>query len=151
MVEELAARAGMPMPRVFLMHEPQPNAFATGRNPEHGVVAVTTGILQPLDERELRGVPGARAGPHQEPRHPGLQHRGHGGRGRHLPGARGGLLRRGEPDDEGPSPVQTLLLALVAPLAATLIQLGIPARASTARTRPARRSPATPRRWPGPW
>ena len=55
-VSELAPRAAIPMPRVCIMPEDQPNAFATGRNPKHGVVAVTEGILRILDERELRGV-----------------------------------------------------------------------------------------------
>jgi heat shock protein HtpX len=130
LVQELSARAGLPMPRVFLMHDPQPNAFATGRDPAHGVVAVTTGLLQLLDERELRGV---------------LAHELAHIKNRdillssiaatvaaavtylaHAAGFMGHLfVGRGEGEEEGPSPVQMLLLALVAPLAATLIQLGI--------------------------
>jgi heat shock protein HtpX len=55
-VAELAARANIPMPRVFIVPGDQPNAFATGRNPRHGVVAVTEGLLHALDRREVRGV-----------------------------------------------------------------------------------------------
>jgi heat shock protein HtpX len=56
LVGELAGRAGLPMPRVFLMDNPQPNAFATGRNPEHAAVAVTTGLLNTLSRDEVAGV-----------------------------------------------------------------------------------------------
>jgi heat shock protein HtpX len=56
LVRELAQRAGLPMPRVYLMDNPQPNAFATGRNPEHAAVAVTTGLLQMLSRDEIAGV-----------------------------------------------------------------------------------------------
>src|ERR1041384_5985208 len=56
LVSELAARASLPMPRVFVMDNPQPNAFATGRNPQHGAVAVTTGLLGMLSRDELAGV-----------------------------------------------------------------------------------------------
>jgi heat shock protein HtpX len=55
-VEELARRNEMPMPRLYVSPEPQPNAFATGRGPKHAVVAVTQGILEVLDDDELRGV-----------------------------------------------------------------------------------------------
>jgi heat shock protein HtpX len=55
-IQELSEAAGIPKPRVFIVPSPQPNAFATGRNPEHGVVAVTEGIMNMLDPRELRGV-----------------------------------------------------------------------------------------------
>jgi heat shock protein HtpX len=130
MVEELSRRAGLPKPRVFLMPEAQPNAFATGRDPEHGVVAVTTGLLQMLDEREVRGV---------------LAHELAHIKNRdilvstiaaavasavtylaHAVGLFGSMfMGRDEDEGEGLSPLQTLALALVAPLAATVIQLGI--------------------------
>jgi heat shock protein HtpX len=128
MVRELAARARLPMPRVFLIDDPQPNAFATGRDPAHGVVAVTSGILDLLSPRELRGV---------------LAHELAHIRNRdiliatiaacatgvityaaHAVGFFGAANRE---DEEGghASPFAGILMALAAPLAATLIQLGI--------------------------
>jgi heat shock protein HtpX len=56
LVGSLAARAGLPMPRVYVVENATPNAFATGRNPDHAAVAVTTGLLQVLDRQELEGV-----------------------------------------------------------------------------------------------
>src|SRR5919201_4955160 len=56
LVRELAQRAGLPMPRVYVMDNPQPNAFATGRNPQHAAVAATTGLLQMLSRDEIAGV-----------------------------------------------------------------------------------------------
>ena len=56
LVAELAGRAQLPMPKVYLMDNPQPNAFATGRDPHHAAVAVTTGLLQMLNREELAGV-----------------------------------------------------------------------------------------------
>jgi heat shock protein HtpX len=56
MVENLSITAGLPMPRIYVIEDPAPNAFATGRNEKHAVVAFTTGILQILDKNELEGV-----------------------------------------------------------------------------------------------
>lgn len=55
-VENLSITAGLPMPKIFIVNDPSPNAFATGRDPEHAVVAATTGLLQILDRTELEGV-----------------------------------------------------------------------------------------------
>lgn len=129
-VAELAARAGIPKPRVFLIPEAQPNAFATGRNPAHGVVAVTSGILELLDQRELRGVL-AHELAHVSNRDvlissiaatvaAAVTYLAH------AVGFFGSMfLGRGDDDEGGVSGAQALLLMLVAPLAATLIQLGI--------------------------
>lgn len=56
LVAELAARGGLPMPKVYIIENPQPNAFATGRNPENAAVAATTGLLQMLNRDEIAGV-----------------------------------------------------------------------------------------------
>ena len=56
LVNRLASRAGLPMPRVYIIPQPSPNAFATGRNPSHAAVAATEGILRVLDDQELEGV-----------------------------------------------------------------------------------------------
>jgi heat shock protein HtpX len=56
MVSQLASNAGLPMPKIFIAEDPSPNAFATGRNPEHGVICFTTGILSLLNKDELAGV-----------------------------------------------------------------------------------------------
>lgn len=58
MVEQLSRNAGLPMPKTYIIQNPAPNAFATGRNPSHAAVAVTTGIMQLLDRNELMGVLG---------------------------------------------------------------------------------------------
>ena len=124
MVAELAARAGIPTPRLYLINEAQPNAFATGRNPEHAVVAVTAGILEVLDRRELRGVL-AHELAHVENRDILVSSIAATVAAAITSVAHAvGFFGLGS-DDDGPSPAQSLLLAIVAPLAATLIQLGI--------------------------
>jgi heat shock protein HtpX len=127
MVRELAQRAGLPMPRVFIIQEDQPNAFATGRNPEHAAVAATTGIMQVLTPRELRGVMA------HELAH--VKHRdtlistisatlaGAISSVAHLGMLFGGQNRDGE--QGGSNPLVAILVMLFAPLAAMLIQFAI--------------------------
>ncbi len=127
MVEELALRAEIPKPRVYLIPDPQPNAFATGRNPERGVVAVSSGLLQTMGERELRGV---------------IAHEIAHIKNRDILiatmaamlasgiGALANLLSFGlffgrSDGEEGEGGAGSLLAILVAPLAATLVQLGV--------------------------
>ena len=69
-VAQLAARAHLPMPKVYVIESDQPNAFATGRNPEHAAVAATTGLLRILDEREIARRDRPRTHPCAQPRHP---------------------------------------------------------------------------------
>jgi heat shock protein HtpX len=130
MVAELAERAGIPKPRVFVIPEAQPNAFATGRNPRHGVVAVTEGIMSLLDRRELRGVLAHELG-HIKNRDilvstlaaVGASMVSYLGHALSF-GALFGGSRDSESSDSG-SADGGILVALVAPLAATLVQLGI--------------------------
>ena len=130
MVEELSARAEIPKPRVYVMPEAQPNAFATGRNPKHGVVAITEGLVQLLDRRELRGVI-AHELAHIKNRDILVSSVAAAAATMITYVAQaislGSLLGGGgqSDDDEGGNGSGGLLLALVAPLAATLIQLGI--------------------------
>jgi heat shock protein HtpX len=130
MVEELAARAGIPKPRVYLLPDDQPNAFATGRNPEKGVVAVTQGLVHLLDERELRGVI-AHELAHIKNRDILVSSIAAAAATAITYVANalsfGSLFGGGRSDEDGESssPLTGLLVALVAPLAATLIQLGI--------------------------
>ncbi|MDR3299702.1 MAG: zinc metalloprotease HtpX [Candidatus Accumulibacter sp.] len=124
-VRELAQRAGLPMPRVYLIDETQPNAFATGRNPQHAAVAATTGILNMLTAREIRGVMA------HELAH--VQHRDIliSTISATVAGAISSLARFamffGGRDSAGrrANPLASLAVALLAPLAAALIQMAI--------------------------
>lgn len=125
LVQELAANAGLPMPRVYLINEDAPNAFATGRNPQHAAVAATTGILRVLTERELRGVMA------HELAH--VKHRDIliSTVSATMAGAIGMLANFamifGGRDEEGRpvNPVVSILVMILAPIAASLIQMAI--------------------------
>ncbi|MBI2961248.1 MAG: zinc metalloprotease HtpX [Betaproteobacteria bacterium] len=123
MVRELSQAAGLPMPRVYLIDEAQPNAFATGRNPEHAAVAATTGILQLLSARELRGVIA------HELAH--IKHRDIliSTISATVAGAISALAQFGmffgSRDGERSNPVVSILIMIVAPIAAMLIQFAI--------------------------
>jgi heat shock protein HtpX len=125
MVQDLAARAELPMPRVFIINDESPNAFATGRNPEHAAVAATTGIMKVLSERELRGVMA------HELAH--VKHRDIliSTVSATMAGAISMLANFamffGGRDSEGRSrnPIVGILVMLLAPLAASLIQMAI--------------------------
>ena len=125
LVKELVGKAGLPMPKVFLINEESPNAFATGRNPENASVAATTGILKILSNRELRGVMA------HELAH--VQHRdilistvaatmaGAISALANFAMFFGGRISEGRPSN----PIASLLVAILAPIAASLIQMSI--------------------------
>lgn len=127
-VRRLAQKAGMPMPRVYIIEEDQPNAFATGRNPSHAAVAVTTGIMRILSAEELAGVIG------HELSH--IRHRDIliSTIAATIAGAISYLAqmaqwaaffgRRGD-DEEGSSPAAALIMMIVGPIAALIVQMAI--------------------------
>ena len=123
MVRELAQRAELPMPRVYLIDEAQPNAFATGRNPEHAAVAATTGILQLLSTRELRGVMA------HELAH--VRHRDilistiSATVAAAISSLANFFMFFGGSRDDRPNPIVGILVMILAPLAAMLIQMAI--------------------------
>lgn len=129
LVASLAARAGIPKPRVYVVDDPTPNAFATGRNPEHAAVAVTTGILEVLDRYELEGVIAHELG-HIKNRDILI-----GSIAAVMAGAisylatmaQWSMLFGGSRSDEegGSNPLVMLVTLIVAPLAASLIQMAI--------------------------
>jgi len=128
-VERLTRKAGLPMPRIYVIPSDSPNAFATGRNPEHAAVAVTEGILRILDRRQLEGV---------------LAHELSHVRNRDILIATvaasvagliaalghaiqwGAILGMGRSrDDEGGNPIAAIAWALLAPLIAMIVQLAV--------------------------
>lgn len=131
LLDQLAGRAELPRPKLYLVDSPTPNAFATGRSPEHAAVAVTTGLLEQLDRRELSGVL-AHELAHVKNRDTlimtvaatlagVLTHVAQ------LAFFWGGALtgRQDDGDEEHGSGLATLGVLLVAPIAATLLQLAI--------------------------
>jgi heat shock protein HtpX len=132
MTFRLAQRANLPMPKVYIIPDPSPNAFATGRNPSHAAVAATQGIMQVLSEHELEGV---------------IAHELAHVRNRDIlissvaatmaaaimfaaqtaqfAAMFGGYGGRGEDRDRGNNPIALLAMIILAPLAATLIQMAI--------------------------
>jgi len=125
MVRELAERAGLPMPKVYIIDEAQPNAFATGRNPEHAAVAATTGIIQLLSARELRGVM-AHELAHVKHRDILISTISATMAGAISALANFAMLFGGRSEDGRPAnPLAGLLVAFLAPLAASLIQMAI--------------------------
>jgi heat shock protein HtpX len=128
-VRRLAQKANMPMPRVYIIHAEQPNAFATGRNPKHAAVAVTTGIMNILSPEELSGVIG------HELAH--IKHRDIliSTVAATIAGAISYLAQmaqwlfifggfRGD-DDEGGHPIVALLMMIIAPIIALIVQMAI--------------------------
>jgi heat shock protein HtpX len=124
MVAELAGRAELPMPRVFIMDNPQPNAFATGRNPQNAAVAVTTGLVQSLSREELAGVVA-----HE------LAHIKHHDTllmtitatiaGAISMLAQFGMFFGGNRNNNGPGIIGSLAMMILAPLGAMLVQMAI--------------------------
>jgi heat shock protein HtpX len=131
-VERLTVRASLPMPKVYIIPDPSPNAFATGRNPAHAAVAATEGILKVLSEHELEGVIA------HELAH--VKHRDilissiaatiaaaiiMAARMAQFAAMFGGYGGRGDDRDRGNNPLALLAMIILAPLAAALIQMAI--------------------------
>lgn len=126
MVAQLAQRAQLPMPKVYIIEDATPNAFATGRNPENGVVAVTTGITHILSKDELAGVI-AHELAHIKNRDTLISA---------ISATMAGAISMiadmfrwmsifGSNDEDAPNPIAMIALSIITPLAATLIHMGI--------------------------
>lgn len=128
MVEEMAANAGIPTPRLYVIDQDSPNAFATGRNPENAVVAVTSGIMRILTPDELRGVIAHEIG-HIANRDILIQSVAAVLAGAIMMIANmmqwAAIFGFGNDDEEGVNPIAAIALAIIAPVAATLIQMAI--------------------------
>jgi heat shock protein HtpX len=127
MVKELAQNAELPMPKVYVINEQQPNAFATGRNPENAAVAATVGIMRILDARELRGVM-AHELAHVKHRDTLISTISATVAGAISSIAQFGMFfggGRGEDGERSVSPIVSMLMMFLAPMAAGLIQMAI--------------------------
>ncbi len=123
MVRELAGRAQLPMPKVYIIDEDQPNAFATGRNPENAAVAATTGIMKMLSERELRGVM-AHELTHVKNRDILISTISASVAGAISALAQFGMFFGGRGEDR-PNPIVAIIIMILAPIAGMLIQMAI--------------------------
>ena len=124
LVQDLAQRAGLPPPRVYIIDEAQPNAFATGRNPEHAAVAATTGIVQLLSERGLRGVM-AHELTHVKNRDTLIATISAAVAGAISALANFGAFFGGCDSDGRINPAMAIVIMIIAPIAAMLIQMAI--------------------------
>ncbi len=123
-VKRLAERAGLPMPKVYIIDDQVPNAFATGRNPEHAAVAVTTGLMNYLSPKEIEGVLG------HEMTHVRNRDILIGSVAATMAGLITTITRfafwfGGGRDNEDRNPVAAILLLVLAPIAAAIIQLAV--------------------------
>ena len=123
-VERLADRAGLPMPKVYIIDSPLPNAFATGRDPEHAAVAVNSALAEMLTEEELAGVLGHELS-HVKHRDILISTVAASMAGAISTIAQWGMFFGGGSDEDNRNPVATILVMLLAPLAAMLIQMGV--------------------------
>lgn len=127
MVERLSAKAKMPKPALYIVNDPSPNAFATGRSPKHGVVAVNTGLLNILDRREVEGVI-AHEIAHIKSRDTLTMAVVASVAGAVMTlanFAQFAAIFGGGNDEEGGNPLVLMLVAIIAPFAALLVQMGI--------------------------